>query len=198
MLSNVTRFRAIALCTVLALPGAAGAEETGTVRVRAKPSATRAAVESAPLWWFTIGANLTAVQDDEKRCFGPQIGLSWAGPVLVRVQHSVISFESDDDTDTCDRVLLGDTTAAETALTAGLALGDTGLFAAAGPARVDVETAERGAWGQDTGTRYEIGWTSRWSWGSTAGVEAVVFRDINDVRNFTGFAINATFGQRRD
>jgi hypothetical protein len=145
---------------------------------------------------INLGLNGSHVSDSDKNCFGGQGGLTLGSTVMVRLQGARLSYEQDDDTDSCDGVISGDAYATENALLAGFALGRSGLFVAGGPSRVDFERTEFGPWGTDTGSRIEIGWSSRLAHRSPVGVELVAFSTDTDVRDYHGLGVNVSFGPR--
>ena len=155
------------------------------------------AATDGPMASFNIGWNGAHVSQSEKNCGGGQAGVSLGRTLIVRAQSAHVSYEADDDTDSCDSGFWGDSGATETALTAGFVLGKSGLFVTGGPARVDFERTEFGPWGTDTGSRMEVGWSSRLASGAPVGVELLAFRTDTEVRDYHGFGVGITFGGQR-
>jgi hypothetical protein len=146
-------------------------------------------------WWISFGPNFTHVDRADLNCGGGQAGGAFGSKLRVKVQYTRVSFEDDDDGGDCDLGLYGDSAAGERAVMAGFASRD-GWFLVAGPARVHVHETRYGAWGEDTGTRVELGFGSRARTGDVAGFEVLLFRTENEVRDYAGGAINWTFGSR--
>jgi hypothetical protein len=147
---------------------------------------------------ISLGLNGSSVTASDKNCLGGQGALTFGSRVLLlRVAASKVTYEADDDTDTCDGLATGDASANDQAVMAGFRLPQSGLFVVAGPAAVDVEYTEFGPWGGDTGSRIELGWNSRLHSGHPAGVEIYGFMVDSEVRDYHGIALNVTFGPRR-
>lgn len=147
---------------------------------------------------LSLGLNGSSVTASDQNCLGGQGALTVGSRVLLlRVAASTVSYEADDDTDSCDGLATGDASANDQAVMAGFRLPRSGLFAVAGPAAVDVEYTEFGPWGGDTGSRIELGWNSRLYSGAPAGVEIYGFMVDSEVRDYHGLALNVTFGPRR-
>lgn len=149
-----------------------------------------------PGGWFNVGYNVSSVTESEHNCGGGQAGLSLGNTVMVRGQYTHVSFEADDDTDTCDGGFWGDADAGEWAGMLGVALGRSGLFVAGGLAGVDFEANRFGPYGEDTGSRVELGWSAKLAHNWPVGVEIVAFRTDTDIRDYHGVAVNASFGPR--
>lgn len=147
---------------------------------------------------ISLGLNGSSVTASEQNCLGGQGALTFGSRVLLlRLAASEVSYEADDDTDSCDGLATGDASANDQAVMAGFRLPRSGLFVAAGPAAVDVEYTAFGPWGGDTGSRVELGWNSRLYSGNPAGVEIYGFMVDSEVRDYHGLALNVTFGPRR-
>lgn len=148
--------------------------------------------------WINVGAHLSSFTDSEHNCPGYQAGLTFAHGVLLRVEYILGSYEDDDDGNTCDLGVFGDSTVTERSVLAGFALGRRGLFVAAGPSAMDVKRDDfggpmNGPAGEDTGSRVELGWSAGLA-RQNSGLEFVLFRTDTEVRDVHGFALSAAFG----
>lgn len=147
-------------------------------------------------WWVNVGPNFAHADDADRNCLGGQTGLTVGSRLMVRGQVASVSYEDQDDGKDCDLGLAGDSASTERALMVGLAT-DGGLFVAAGPSDVHGTIAGGTDRGEDTGTRVELGFSSRLHTRRVAGFEVVLFRTENEVRDHAGLAINWTFGPGR-
>lgn len=147
--------------------------------------------------WGHLGFNVPHVQDAEKNCWGGQYGAGVrASALYVRWTRTTMSYEANDSTDTCDGLFAGDSDVRESAWTGGFMLGRSGLFVGMGGTDVNVERSfvNDVDFGRDHGRRYEIGYSSLAAVRSGVGFEVVVFRGLNDVRDYTGLAVSASLG----
>lgn len=157
-----------------------------------------------PPLWANLGPNIADGDDSLEACGGGQTGFTMlGGPLLVRLQYSFMTLqETAPHRNNCSggSAYLGDTTLNEYAALGGVMLGRTGIFVAAGPARVNIwhGSPARAPKQSDTGTRFELGWSARRTefWDFPVGVEPVLFKVNNDVRDYWGLAINVTIGPR--
>jgi len=159
---------------------------------------------AATPWWFSIGGNLSHVDNASvANCGGGQAALTVGARLMLRAQFSHISYEhhDSDGSNECDVGYWGDSDVKESALLVGV-MARGGAYLALGPASADF--GDRDSFdeldkpqGKDTGLRVEIGWSSRRQTYKPAGVEWFAFRTVNDIRNYTGAGINLTLGPRR-
>jgi hypothetical protein len=144
-----------------------------------------------------LGLALDKVEDSDKDCFGGQYGAGLrASGLYVRWTRTSLSYEASDHSGTCDGLLWGDSSIRESAWTGGFMLGRSGLFAGFGGTDVNVERTYSNDvdFGRDHGRRYEIGYTSRMKVPHGFGFEVLLFRGINDVRDYGGLAFSFSFG----
>lgn len=144
-----------------------------------------------------FGVAMNQVEDSDKDCFGGQSGVALrASGLYVRWTRTTVSYEASDRTGSCDGLLAGDSDIRERAWTGGFMLGDSGLFMGFGGTDVNVERtyANDVDFGRDHGRRYEIGYTSRMKQPHGWGYEVILFRGVNDVRDFGGLAFSVNFG----
>ena len=147
--------------------------------------------------WVNLGLNASHVDQAADNGLGGQGGISFGRKLIVRVQHSEITYDSyEADYDFPE--LFSRQKVHDTSVLAGFVLGRSGFFLAGGPSLVDVERTSPGPWGGDTGTRYELGWNSRQALNAPVGFELVLFKNENDIRDFHGVALNLVFGPRVD
>lgn len=147
--------------------------------------------------WGQLGLNFAHVEDSEYNCFGGQYGAGVRVSALyVRWTRTAMSYEANDHTGTCDGLLWGDSDVRESAWTGGLMLGRTGLFLGLGRTDVNVERSFENTvdYGRDHGRRYEIGYTSRMQSPHGFGFEVLLFRGINDVRDYGGISFGVSLG----
>lgn len=151
------------------------------------------------LMTVSLGLNMAHVDDADKNCPGSQAALTLGSQAFVRGEIAEMSYENEDDTNSCDGVFGGDSSVKEQSLLGGVMLGRSGFFVAGGLSSVDYERPgeDPGVFGEDTGGRYEFGWNSRFANGAPAGLEIVVFKNDNDLRDFHGVAVNVAFGPTR-
>lgn len=149
-------------------------------------------------WWVSLGVNLSHVEDSEKNCPGGQAAIAFGGRAFVKLQRSLITYERSDNTDTCDGLVVGDSSVTENALMLGAVSWNSGLFVAVGPARSKFDIRRQPVV-EDTDLRYELGWSSRHGRGhsSSGGAEVVLFVNDNDLHRYRGVALNLTFGAAR-
>jgi hypothetical protein len=153
--------------------------------------------QGPPPVWISLGLNQSNVTASDEGCGGSQGALSIGSVLMLRGEYTEISYESDDDTGTCDGIFSGDSGAQERAIMGGLLLGHSGLYIAGGPAAVSFDQTAAGPWGKDTGSRIEAGWTSRQVWNSPVNLEISFFRTDTEIRDYTGLAVNMTLGGKR-
>lgn len=152
--------------------------------------------------WLSAGANISSFADSREDCGGGQLAVSADVDIMLRVQYSHVSAQDTVRRDNCDGMgaAAGRSYAGEYAFMGGFALGRSGFFVVGGPARLDFESVrgESTVSGRARGIRYEAGWSARqlpdWIW--PFGVEAAVFKDDNDLRDFYGFELNITYPNR--
>lgn len=146
--------------------------------------------------WLTLGLNMASVQQSEKGCPGGQYGIAVGRVLYLRLQETVVSYERNDTTDSCDGIFVGDSTITERSATGGIMLGNSGFFLGAGPSRVHLEEENILGRPKDSTLRLELGWTSRKRPNGFLGGEVILFHTPNEFRNYTGLAFNAAFGLR--
>jgi hypothetical protein len=171
-------------------PSAAKAAPAKRVRVK------RQRIPSASAYAH-LGLAVNKVEDSDKDCFGGQYGAGLrASGLYVRWTRTSLSYEASDHSGSCDGLLWGDSTIRESAWTGGFMLGRSGLFAGFGATDVNVERSYSNDvdFGRDHGHRYEIGYTSRMKVPHGLGFEVLLFRGINDVRDYGGLAFSFSFG----
>jgi hypothetical protein len=151
--------------------------------------------------WVSLGLNGSHIEHSQQNCGGFQGAVSLGKVLMLRGEYSQLSYESHDDTNSCDAAIGGDSDFNDRAGLLGFRLGRSGAFLVAGPTRVHVdkpgETPTTAVAGKDTGTRYELGWNSRELSNTVAGLELVLFKVENDVADYHGLAINLTLGGKR-
>jgi hypothetical protein len=144
-----------------------------------------------------LGINLPQVQDSDKDCFGGQAGVGWSmSHFYLRGSRTSVSYEAKDRSDSCDGLFWGDSDAIEHAWTGGVLLGRSGWFLGAGLSDVHVRPSPANTvdFGRDHGKRYELGYTTQARAPGGIGLEALLFYDANDVRNFGGIAFGFNLG----
>lgn len=181
------RFMPVVLLTFAALASAA---------VHAGDATPRKKAPRPGPWWVSLGVNLAHVEDSDKNCPGGQAALAVGGRAFIKLQHTSISYERSDNTDTCDGLFVGDSSVTENALMLGAVSWNSGLFVALGPARSRFDQRFQQPTLEDTEFRYELGWSSRHARGSrsSGGVEVVLFSSNNDLQHYHGLGLNLTFG----
>jgi hypothetical protein len=148
-------------------------------------------------WWMSVGINSPSVEHAERDCPGGQVALAFGRRAFLKLQRTSVTYETNDGSGSCDGGVVGDSSITENALLAGVSFRRTGLFTAIGPARVSVDDYQLAGRVEDSGIRFELGWSSRRLRGSRSwsGLEITAFAVNNDALSYRGIALNLTVGQ---